>query len=633
MTLGPLLALAGALAAAPSEQTVVYYNARMALREGRAPEAVRLWLLRNALEDRDRRVSPHDADFRSVTWAALGDLGLCQDGFPRDEDGAGLWPLALHNQVVRNLRRSRPARRPEAFDAFEVGLQARPVSITDVLSARELSGFELSRGRCLLPWLSLVAAGEPINARLSDRQVAARLLRHLLTRARGTLSEQVRGRAVIEARLFDLDLQITALAAREARQQARDAGLQGRQLGVSRTGVAALQAEAPTTNLDPSSAAAGVLRAAASWPVDEWMSLSPDRRLFLFEAARGFGGDPGRFQAIGLEILDRVIAEGDGEGAERWIGLLAPEEGEAGARASVWGGERGERLLALDADRGFRERAVVAAHRGVDQLSRGDLPGALRSLAFARQHAAESQAAAALDGLSLRWVGYVAAQFEIDENLLVTLAELLPRRDYAVLLEDLLWSAAFHADARSFQVGLDHETGRAALGRRLALLRPLAAGDSKRFFAQVRAGLGESPSETLRFLEQLVARLELEDAGVRAAQVPTLRGIRTLLDQLVETADGHQGRVASAVLARALAIEEGLYGLPPEANARDRARALAPGGEVYAGSVRLAPADPLPWPFRPVETQAPSVFTPVELRPVEWRDAAGELVFGWSLRG
>ena len=52
-----------------------------------------------------------------------------------------------------------------------------------------------------------------------------------------------------------------------------------------------------------------------------------------------------------------------------------------------------------------------------------------------------------------------------------------------------------------------------------------------------------------------------------------------------------------------------------------------------AGSVRLAPSDPLPWPFRPISVSAPSPFEPLELTPVEWKDADGRWVLGWSIGG
>mgnify|MGYP007063845587 CR=1 FL=1 len=121
--------------AIPTDQSLVYYNARMALRDGRPREAVKLWLLRNAIESERGEVSGHDADFRSVTWAALGTLGLCQDGFSKDEEGAGIWPLAAHNWVVKNMRRQAPGLGGSPFVAFEVGRQQRDVSVRDVLDA------------------------------------------------------------------------------------------------------------------------------------------------------------------------------------------------------------------------------------------------------------------------------------------------------------------------------------------------------------------------------------------------------------------------------------------------------------------------------------------------------------------
>lgn len=622
---------AGVVESAPSPHTLLYYNARMALREGNAGEAARLWLLRNALENQTGTVSAHDADFRSVTWAALGQLGVCQDGLRRDSGGAGLWPIALHNYVVRNLGRRPGGRRIRPFDTFAVGRQARRVAIGDVLSARELATVELSRGRCFRPRQALIASGEPPLASLSDRQVSARLLRALLEQARRTLvQERVRGRAAIEARLFDLDLQLVALAAREARQDAREASQVGRQLGLTSSGVSAMRAEAPASTLTVGSTGHRVLTTCVDWPVDEWMSVSSDRRLNLYLAARSYGGDPEKLRKIGLGVLDALILRGEGADVSRWIGQLVPE-GDAAAQEVIWGGARGERLIGLGPESGFSGRAVVALHRGVDALSRGDLTGALRSFAFVREHAEESAAGASLSGLGLRWLGYVAAQFEVDTTLLVTLGELVPKRDFAVLLEDLMWSAAFHADLSSFEAGLASPAGRGALERRLPLLRPLAAGDSRQFVAQIRSGLTESPSETLRFLTQLVDRLELEDAEVRAAQVPTVRAVRRLLEPMTSEAAGRPGRMAEELIGRILAIEEGMGGVPAEVGAR--ARALSPGSEVYAGSVRLAPADPLPWPFRAVEVAAPSVFEPIDLVPVEWRDQDGGWVFGWSVRG
>jgi hypothetical protein len=180
---------------------------------------------------------------------------------------------------------------------------------------------------------------------------------------------------------------------------------------------------------------------------------------------------------------------------------------------------------------------------------------------------------------------------------------------------------------------LKNQVGRGALDRRLELLAPLAAGDANGFTARIRAGLVDSPSETLRFLDQMVERLELEEAEVRAAHVGTLSRVRALVHPLAADAgpSARQGRTAAALMERTQAILEG-QGLMG-ADARDRARSLDPSGEVFAGSVRLAPADPFPWPFQVESAQAPGVFLPLQLKPIEWRDEAGEVVFGWSIGG
>ena len=86
-------------------------------------------------------------------------------------------------------------------------------------------------------------------------------------------------------------------------------------------------------------------------------------------------------------------------------------------------------------------------------------------------------------------------------------------------------------------------------------------------------------------------------------------------------------------MERTQAILEGLGGLGLDASARDRARALAPGSTVFAGSVRLAPGDPLPWPFSGPEPSAPSIFEPIQLVLQEWTGEDGALVFGWSIEG
>lgn len=619
-----------ALAGAPSPQTLVYYNARMALREGQADEAVRLWLLRNSLGSATGHVSSHDPDFRSVTWAALGELGLCQDGLAADDDGAGLWPLALHNWIVTNAGRRLRGSRPRPWDAFQIGQQQRFVALGDVLSARELEGVALSRGPCARQRLALVSAALPITADLKDRSTQAAVLVHLIEKATTTLGEHVVGRSVLEARRFDLHLQRTAIAEREARQRARDRVTTGRGLGMPRATVEAVRSDQPTMLLDRGSEAARILEAAPDWSVDEWMALEPERRRYLFDRSKDWTGSP-RLDRVAEGVVDRLIASGDGAELTRWLARRATPDDLAGQR-TLTEGSRGAALLALGPDQGFDERAVIALHRGVAAVAEGDLDNGLRAFAAAMADAPTSAASDTVGPLARRWLSYVAARFVLDEELLATLEALLPRRAFQETLEDLLWRAALRADTASFERGLQRDLGRSALSRRLQQLEPLARGDLGLFLTRQRDGLRRSPSETLRFLDSFLDQLERDEAEVRAAHRPTLQALGPLLGDVAEDPDsGRIGRQAAAAQGRVDALLDGLEVLGETTH--DRARAVDPDAEVFIGSVRLAPADPLPWPFRVDPSAAPSAFVPLTLVPVEWRSSDGERVYGWEIRG
>ena len=133
-------------------------------------------------------------------------------------------------------------------------------------------------------------------------------------------------------------------------------------------------------------------------------------------------------------------------------------------------------------------------------------------------------------------------------------------------------------------------------------------------------------------MTQLLERLEGEDQEVRSGNLPLLKLLVELLESLAVARDGRssaQVRTARELVGRTRAVLEGLSHL--ETSPAGRAHALSPRREAFAGNVRLAPADPLPWPFPTPLAEAPSAFIPLLLQPVEWRDGQGNLVFGWRL--
>jgi len=613
---------------APSDQTLLFYNARLALREDRPTEVLKLWLVRNALAA-EGRVSPHDEDFRSVVWAALGDLGLCQDGYPQDDEGgAGLWPLALHNWVALSAARGPAPDQQAPFEAFEVGRQRRFISLNDVLSLPELRSATFFRTSCFLPWRLTATDFRGPAYDLTDRLFVALLLRKLLLSSLETLTaDKIESVAPIEARLFDLQLAVANLRARQARREALTLKQRARGLGVSEQGARELQQAA--TKWPPGSEQALFLQKSLGWKPSAWLALTRPRRLFLFAQAKPLSENPPALEGLILGLVDALTERRQGDELASWLGFLDAAD-EPARRRAVTEGDRGKRLLELGPETGFRERSAIALHRGVAFLERGERQEALRSFAFAMAHAEESREPEVSLALGRRWLSFVLSRYETDAEVIATLKRMVPPQEYNAVIEDLVWKAALRADQASFERVVASARRGGAFDTRAERLRPLSQGKAGELLTLLRDAFEEEPNLTLRFVQSLLERVETEEADVRAANASMLRQLGELVDTFAATAEAKaHARKAEGLGARIQAILEGLGHL--ELSLEGRARTLSPGYEAFAGNVRLAPADPLPWPFKAPEVEAPSPFGPLVLEPVEWRDAKGQLVFGWRI--
>jgi hypothetical protein len=617
-------ATATATATAPSNQALVYFNARLALRDGQPADALRLWLLRNSLVDKGER-GYADGDFQSIVWTALGDLGLCPDGIHHDDHGVGLWPLAVHNWILQDNAMGPPADSPSTFQAFDVAQQARRISLHDVLTAEELGTANFFRTSCLLSYESKLDSGQFPWSSLEDQLNTGRIMRDLLRRSLHTLQRpQVEGVAVVEARIFDLDLALTDLEA----QRQREAGFSMmevlEQLGANPPNSPEEKAETETEE-------GKILGDCLTWPAGEWLKLSRSRRLFLFARARKVTQDKNALVPLELSILDALAEHGDGQEIADWIGFLevekAPEQ-----RRVVYQGARGARLLQLDETSGFHGRAALALHRGVAFLEEGKLTDSLRSFAFAMANSQDESEnnASETAALARRWLSFVLSRYETTDEVIATLKALVPRQDYNSVIEDLAWRAALRADDVSFERVVRSARHGGSFDTLAERLQRLATGKPSLLATELRDAVADEPYFTLRFVKQLVERVEVEDADVRRANAPLLKLVVATLDDLArEKSRGSNARTVDELLARLNAILEGLSVL--DNSVVGKARSMSVDHDAFAGNVRVAPSDPLPWPFRMPEPESPSAFVPLKLLPVEWRDGQGTLVFGWRV--
>ncbi|MEE2643821.1 MAG: hypothetical protein VYD19_02700 [Myxococcota bacterium] len=623
---------------APSLQDQIFFNARLALRAGQSEEVLRLWLLRNRVEADQLQVSAFDGDLLSVLWVALGRRGVCPEGIPEDEGvgGAGLWPLAAHNFILRK-QRERSAGTP--FDAFRAGYQRREISLHDLLNREEFERLRFTTGSCR--WRQLfLAEEERRQLDMSKRIDRVRLLLYLIERGRKTIDRsRVSGWAVLEARRFDLWLQLIELKRREKARTQR---------GVART---ARRLKLPNDSspdgpiFKASSPLAALLREAITWPAVEWLALSPDRRHTLFQAARQQSPTERKSEAMTrliLEIIDQLISANQGETLTDWIAWLGAEPAQ---RRLIWSGERGRRLLNLPETSGFQRRAPIALARGVDALSRGESQEAIEHFALAARWGAKTgqRGEGSITALSLRWLSFVTGRFQLNEALLLTLKTLLRREDYRLILRDQLWGAALSADLPSYERALAALPGRGAGRKRAQRLRPLAEGDQETFVRALIDLYRERPAAALRFLESCLTQLERRPARERLSLSQALGEILTAIEE-GEVGRPRPSRRALESQRRLRAILEGLQGLDeaigdqrrlqavPMKSAREAQETALTGRQLSLGALRLAPRDLLPWPFLPAERRSPSATRLLQLIPVEREGPNGTLELRWQVR-
>jgi hypothetical protein len=646
-------------------QTAVYYNARIALREERYQDVLRLWLLRNALKQQDE-TPLHDDDFRSGLWVALAGAGLCHDGLAEDngKNGAGLWPLALFNWLTRSSSRQPAPGQPRSFTSFDYGFQQRYFSLYDVLSYEELMSARFVRGTCFRPYIERMLLGQYRWLDLKDRLSYGIMMRDLLMRAQNTLrTDRVRGHIVLEARLFDLEVALARLAKSKIRRETGVLAQMARMTGVSATAMAFIREE-KLQDLRRTEYA-GLLRQSLTWTESDWFALSRNRRVALFtETVDSFSGDnrmePLLYHTV-LQNMDSVIRREDGDELNLWLGFASAktmsvaastdlQEEESAPKANpgqnvewILGerlhrpliadialGSRGERLLGLDPSTGFRERAIIALWRGVDYLERGESMDAMRSFALAMKRAEESRQSDTVYRLSKRWFAYVLAQHKADAEALAILKEFVPALERNALLEVLLWRAAFYVDKDSFERIASLVRRGGAMDFRVRHLRELAKGDAGKMWAAVREELKDTPHAVYKFSKQLTEELATETFDVRANNRSTLElGMRVLSELEGEVNRGLQRRIGEQ-LERMQSLLDRMEIF--DASIEGRARAATPGAEAYAGSVRLAPSDQLPWPFLYPQVQAPSPFSALKIVPIEWLNENGERVFGWQIK-
>lgn len=611
-------------------QRAIFWNARNRLRERKPMDVVRLWLLHNSLDAAGLHPdSQEESHFRSALWVALGEMGYCPDGLEPDEDAAGLWTLAMFNWMLRAYL---PDVEPESYtywDTLPTGFQSRPVSLFDVLDAEELESFVPHREACHAEIWAMLRLGMAPTQYPKDRYWLGAYLRTLLLHAQRKLnSAGLEGKELLRVRLFDLNAEMVRLAEERLRQQNDLADKAIRQAGLGEEQIDRYRLRNGQILRDREDAE--LWRRALQWPVHEWMSLTPRRRISLFRDLDKAAFDAADRDALLLRIVDALLDQQLGGELQKWLGFVDADERKARIERLLFDHARGEKFLSLPQNSGFQEQAVVALQRGIYQIQRGEKIKALRSFAFSIRESTASTKTMEVHALALRWITFVLSQYETTEEVLEIVDKFVPRNDARGLKKVLLWRAALHRDEASFRRIQARCTASDRMLGLITQLEPLLTGNIHPLFMNAGDGsMWMSPRKFHRLIKEYIERLSIEPVDVRTKHVDLLTVLRDdLVEKQATTTKTEQKNVGK--LLQQVQVQLDALGQIDE-SIRGEIQSSEVSWESYAGSVRLAPADPVPWPFLIPKDRGVSPFQPLRLTPVEWRTHEGEIVYGWRI--
>lgn len=610
-------------------QAKIHANARLALQNNAPEETVKLWFLRNAVESTTDQLSPHDNDFHSLVWTSLSSLGLCTDGLSRDEGGAGIWPVATYNLMLKLLRKPPVSFVGEPFRSFNFGYQQRVVSIYDVLEGEELQSLKLRSGFCLGPHLLRAQVGHYPWTERDPRITRAIILKRLLRRAlQTTANTKVRGQAELKARIFDLNLYLMDQQEKLKRRQRRGTAQQGRNANFSNAALEEIKEPTNRIFRGAEEEQERILEESLRWSTAEWLQIEDKRRLFLFSKSAELQNDAHRLIATALELIDVFIERQDGVSLAEWIGVY-DHLTSGKRREELWDGARGRRIAQLGRSEGFAERSVFHLHQGIAAVQRGAFLPSFSLFAEAIASSGDSHLGDEVRALALRWINHTTEHFTLDETLINLIESALPKVEQARVLENLMWHAAWYGDKDAFRLGLSRIQKRRASTERMNLIEPLSRGDTKGFAVNLRRLGSKRPSAALQLISIILGQFERLNLERRTVHLATIETLEVNIDRIRRRSDENQSeKRLNALFKRIDAIRMGLQNL----QGLDRANhEVSPTSQTFVGAIKLAPADERPWPFEKPDVRRPNPFSPIRITPREWRDSDGRRVMGWLL--
>ena len=187
-----------------------------------------------------------------------------------------------------------------------------------------------------------------------------------------TANPKVRGQAVLSARIFDLNLYLIDQVERELRRARSEQGRANKTAQFSLSAVRDIIHPRERSFIGAEQEQEEILEQSSNGRVQNGLQIEPERRLFLFLKTAEFHKNTMNLDKLLLELIDVFITRKDGESLNHWLGVHQ-QLSDDNQRQEIWNGQRGNQILQLGPEEGFKSEQLSVFTKGFTRFRRGTI--------------------------------------------------------------------------------------------------------------------------------------------------------------------------------------------------------------------------------------------------------------------
>lgn len=570
----------------------IIQSAKSALNEKNYDDVIKLWLIHNGIKSQLEKAQY--GELITLTWYAASRLGICPQNLPKDELGAGLWSIVVHNYIIspRKTKGIQDRYGIGKLRSFTKGKQYRKIDLNDVISPEELGTIRMKSGHCdisdlIVSGVDLDTAGRKRNQYFNSN--TAVVLKDLLSYAQKNIATpNIIGKSVINARLFLIGLYLVKNNSNKLPQI--------------------------------ESFLAKTKRKLLGFTADDWASLPYEIQFALFPSALETIEHRDKRQQLILGIIDRLIALKKGESVEGFIAFLDAQSDPL-LKRKIWNETRSNGLLALDRERtGFKGRSIIAWHKAVEYYDKGDLEGAFKYFSLALEFAGENPKEELIKRRIKNWISRILSEYRFDRRVIDFLYSYLKTTELREIEKELIWKAAIYQEPYFFKKVKNRKSRYRSMNRSMVYLNLLGTKRETQLIQLIHRT--KNIRLPMKFFQAYIDRLTQESFDIHRKNISFLGSVVNVLESWSKQYPRKRDEIKK-ILTNCDAILKNFN--------RDKRvgkallRDFDSRSPISLGAINIMTRNAIPWEFEKPDVKGINIFEPIDIK-VEYKASSEEKV-------